>query len=52
MNACNSFDLIKLGSTHIFNTTGIIVDIVVMIVVSAIAGGVVGWFLGRGNSTE
>ena len=47
-----SFDLIQLGSTHIFNTTGIIVDIVAMVIVSAIVGGVVGWFLGRGNSAE
>jgi hypothetical protein len=44
-----SFDLIQLGSTHISNVTGIVVDIVVMTVVSAIVGGVVAWFLGRNN---
>lgn len=44
-----SFDLIQLGSTHISNVTGIIADIVAMTVISAIVGGVVGWFLGRGS---
>ena len=42
-----SFDLIQLGSTHLSNLTGTIVDIVVMTVVSAIVGGVVAWVLGR-----
>lgn len=44
-----TFDLINLGSTHISNSTAAIVDIIVMTVLSAIVGGVVGWFLGRGN---
>ncbi len=46
-----SFDLIQLGSTHIFNLTGIVVDIIVMTIVSAIVGGTVGWFLGRNKTT-
>ena len=46
-----SFDLITLGSTHINNVTATIVDIVVMVVVSAIVGGIVAWFLGRGNES-
>ena len=44
-----SFDLIQLGSTHISNTTAVVVDIVAMTVVSAIVGGVVAWVLGRNN---
>ncbi len=42
-----TFDMISLGSTHIMNVTGAITDIVVMTIISAIVGGMVGWFLGR-----
>lgn len=44
-----AFDMIQLGSTHVSNLTGALVDVVVLTVVSAITGGVVGWFFGRGN---
>jgi len=46
-----SFDLIQLGSTHIANLTGVVVDIIVMTILSAIVGGVVAWFLGRNKTT-
>jgi uncharacterized membrane protein len=46
-----SFDLIQLGSTHIPNLTGIVVDIIVMTIVSAIVGGTVGWFFGRNKTS-
>jgi uncharacterized membrane protein len=42
-----TFDMINLGTTHIMSPTGAIADVVVMIIISAIVGGVVGWFLGR-----
>ncbi len=45
-----SFDLINYGSTNIMNLTGVIADIVVMTLISTIVGGVVAWFLGRGNA--
>lgn len=45
-----TFDMINLGSTHIMNLAGAIGDIVVMTVVAAIVGGIVGWFLGRGGA--
>lgn len=45
-----SFDLIQLGSTHISNITGVVVDIIVMTIISAIVGGTVGWFLGRNKT--
>ena len=44
-----TYDMISLGSTNVMNTTGAIVDIVAMTIVSAIVGGVVGWMLGRGQ---
>lgn len=40
-------DMIALGTTHISNTTGAIVDIIVMTAIAAIVGASVGWFLGR-----
>ena len=45
-----TFDLINLGSTNIMNATGAIADIVVMVVITAITGGVIGWFLGRNKA--
>lgn len=44
-----SFDMIQLGSTHVSTLTGALADVVVLTVISAIIGGVVGWFYGRGN---
>ena len=46
-----SFDLIQLGSTHITNATGVVVDIIAITVASAITGGVVAWMLGRNNQS-
>jgi len=40
-------DLILLGTTHLMNTTGAIIDIVAATVSMAITGGVVAWWLGR-----
>lgn len=45
-----TYDMINLGSTHISNTLGAIVDVLAMTVVTAIVGGIVGWMLGRGNA--
>lgn len=45
-----AFDLIMLGTTNIMTTTGALVDIVVSTVMSAVVGGVVGWWLGRGTA--
>ena len=42
-----TFDLINLGAMNISTTTGVIVNIVCVTVISAIVGGTVGWFLGR-----
>lgn len=42
-----TFDMINLGSTHIMNATGAMVDVLVMAIMTAIVGGVVGWFYGR-----
>jgi len=44
-----TFNMIQLGSTHISNLTASITDVVIVTLVSAIIGGVVGWFLGRGK---
>jgi hypothetical protein len=44
-----AYTMINLGSTHIMNPTGSITDIVVQTFSFAITGGVVGWFLGRGQ---
>ncbi len=43
-----TYDMINLGSTNIINTTGAIINVVAMTIVSAIVGGAVGWMLGRG----
>lgn len=44
-----TFDMINLGTTHVGTMTSALVDIVVMTVISAVVGGVVGLMLGRGN---
>jgi uncharacterized membrane protein len=44
-----TFDMINLGSTNLSTLTGAIVDILVMSIIAAIVGGVVGWYLGRGK---
>lgn len=46
-----TFDMISLGSTNVSTLNAALVDIVVMTAVSALVGGVVGWFLGRGSAT-
>ena len=43
-----AFDMIQLGSTHMSNLTGALADVAILTVISAVIGGVVGWFLGRG----
>ena len=43
------FDMVMLATTHISTPTGAVVDIVASIVSSAITGGVIGWYLGRGE---
>jgi uncharacterized membrane protein len=45
-----TYDMINLGTTHLSNTTGAIVNIIAMTVVTSIVGGVVAWMLGRGSS--
>lgn len=42
-------DMIMLGTSHLMNTTGAVIDIVAGTVAMAITGGVVGWWLGRGE---
>ena len=44
-----TYDMISLGSTNVSTLDAALVDIVVMTGISAIVGGVVGWFLGRGS---
>lgn len=44
-----TYDMINLGSTNLTTTTGAIVDIVAMTIVSAIVGGIVAMMLGRGK---
>ncbi|MDX1684972.1 MAG: hypothetical protein R3275_07025 [Saprospiraceae bacterium] len=44
-----SFDLINYASTHILTPTSVVVDVIAMTIISAIVGGVVGWYYGRGN---
>lgn len=41
--------MIQLGSTHLSNMTGALADVGVGTLLSAGTGGVVGWFLGRGQ---
>ncbi len=43
-----TYSMINLGTTHIMNTTGAISDVIASTILSAITGGAVGWFLGRG----
>ena len=47
-----TYDMINLGSTHISTTTGVIVNVIAMTIISAIVGGVVAATLGRGKSTD
>ena len=42
-----AYDLITLGTTHLMQPMGAVIDIVASIVSMAITGGVVGWWLGR-----
>jgi hypothetical protein len=41
-----SFDCMMLGTTNLMTWSGVLVDMVVYSIISAIAGGVLGWFLG------
>ena len=45
-------DMINYGSTNMYDLTATLVDVLVMTVLSAILGGCVGWFLGRGSATK
>jgi hypothetical protein len=47
-----TFDAISLGSTNVLSLVAAIVDVIVMIVNSAVIGGVVGWYLGMGKTKE
>ena len=42
-----TYNMIGMGTTHVMNMTGALVDVAVMGVISALVGGAVGWFLGR-----
>lgn len=42
-------DLTMFGSTNIMTLNGMVMDVVVYTVMSAIAGGVIGWLLGMGK---
>ena len=42
-------DFVMYGTSNLMNMTGLITDIVVFGLMSALAGGVVGWILGRGE---
>jgi phage-related minor tail protein len=44
------FDLMMLATTHIMTPTGAVVDIIANVVVTAITGGAIGWYLGRKES--
>jgi len=44
-----AFDFIMYATTNISNLNGVIVDIIVSAVASAIVGAVAAWMLGRGN---
>ncbi len=41
------FDFTMLGTSNIMTLPGVIVDIIVMVVITGVAGGVAGWWLGR-----
>lgn len=43
------FDFTMLGTANIMTLNGVLVDIAASIVVSAIVGGVIGWYLGMGK---
>ena len=42
-------NLINLGTANILTTTGHMADIAIVTIVSAIAGGAIAWYLGRGK---
>lgn len=49
--AALSFDLSMYGTSNLSNLTGMLVDVVVATVMTALAGGVVGLVLGAGKSS-
>ena len=42
-------DLTMFGTTNIMTLNGMVMDVVVYTIMSAVAGGVIGWLLGMGN---
>ena len=44
-----SFDFTMLGTTNILTSTSAIVDVIASTVLTALTGGAVAWWLGRGN---
>ncbi len=44
-----SYDMINFATANLMDFTGAIVNTITMAVVTALVGGVIGWFLGRGN---
>lgn len=42
-----SYDLIMYGTTNIMNLTGVAGDVVVYAIMTGLAGGIIGWVLGR-----
>ena len=45
-----TYDLIGYGTSNLSSFTGVLLNIAVMVVLSAIIGGFVAWLLGRGKS--
>ena len=45
-----TYDMVTIGTTNIMTLTGAIVDVGITVVISAIVGGVVGWYFGRASS--
>jgi len=46
---CAAFDLTMFGTSNIYSMNGMLVDICASTVMSAIVGGVIGWYLGMGK---
>jgi len=44
------YNMLMLGSTNISSKTGAAADIVMATIVTAVMGGVIAWYLGRGTS--
>jgi hypothetical protein len=48
---CAAFDFTFYGTSNIFTMKGLLVDIAVSTVMSAVVGGIIGWYLGMGKKT-